>query len=96
MANPVLESFEESPKACVTNSSRPPEKLKGKENLDLPSVCSNYWPTNVALSLCFAKKVFHHKVTGFLAFEAFPKLPAPYYVIVIDKKIIKYFLKLDY
>ena len=48
MANPVLESFGESPKACVTNSSRPPEKLKGKENPDLPSVCSNYWPPNVA------------------------------------------------
>ena len=53
MANPVLESFGESQKACVTNSSRPPEKLKGKENPDLPSVCSNYWPPNVALSLCF-------------------------------------------
>ena len=44
MANPVLESFGESPKACVTNSSRPPEKLKEKENPDLPSVCLNYWP----------------------------------------------------
>ena len=44
----MLESFGESPKACVTNSSRPPEKLKGKENPDLPSVCSNYWPPNVA------------------------------------------------
>ena len=52
MANPVLESFGESPKACVTNSSRPPEKLKGKENPDLPLVCSNYWPPNMALSLC--------------------------------------------
>ena len=50
MANPVLESFGESPKACVTNSSRPPEKLKGKENPDMPSVCSNYWPPSVALS----------------------------------------------
>ena len=49
----MLESFGESPKACVINSSRPPEKLKGKENPDLPSVCSNYWPPNVALSLCF-------------------------------------------
>ena len=27
----------------------PPEKLKGKENPDLPLVCSNYWPPNVAL-----------------------------------------------
>ena len=53
MANPVLESFRESPKACVTNSSRPLEKLKGKENPDLPTVCSNYWPPIVALSLCF-------------------------------------------
>jgi hypothetical protein len=26
----VLESFGESPEACVTNSSLPPEKLKGK------------------------------------------------------------------
>ena len=48
----MLESFGESPKACVTNSSRPPEKLKGKENPDLPLVCSNYWPPNVTLSLC--------------------------------------------
>ena len=53
MANPLLESFGESPKAWVTNSSRPPANLKGKENPDLPSVCSNYWPPNVALSLCF-------------------------------------------
>ena len=53
MANPVLEIFRESPKACVTNSGRPPEKLKGKENPDLPLVCSNYWPPNVALSLYF-------------------------------------------
>ena len=57
MANPVLESFRESPKACATNSSHPPEKLKGKENPDLPSVCSNYWPPNVALSLCFNRLV---------------------------------------
>jgi hypothetical protein len=48
MANPLLESFGEPPKACVTNSSRPPANLKGKENPDLPSVCSNYWPPNVA------------------------------------------------
>ena len=46
MVNPLLESFGESPKAFVTN-------LKGKENPDLPSVCSNYWPPNVALSLCY-------------------------------------------
>jgi hypothetical protein len=39
--------------ACVTNSSRPLANLKGKENLDLSSVCSNYWPPIVALSLCF-------------------------------------------
>ena len=53
MANPLLESFGESSKACVINSSHPPANLKGKENPDLPSVCSNYWPPNVALSLCF-------------------------------------------
>jgi hypothetical protein len=53
MANPVVETFGESAKVCVTNFSRPPEKLKGKENPDLPSVSSNYWPPNVALSLCF-------------------------------------------
>jgi hypothetical protein len=53
MADPLLESFGESPKACMTNSSRSPANLKGKENPDLPSVCSNYWPPNVALSLCF-------------------------------------------
>ena len=39
MANPVLESFRESPKASMTNSSRPTKKLEGKENPDLPSVC---------------------------------------------------------
>ena len=32
MANPLLESFGESPKACVTNSNRPPANLKGKAN----------------------------------------------------------------
>ena len=53
MANTLLESFEEPPKACMTNSSRPLANLKGKENPDLPSVCSNYWPPNMALSLCF-------------------------------------------
>ena len=51
MANPGLESFGEYTQACVTNSSRPPEKLKGKENPDLPLVFSNYWPPNVALFL---------------------------------------------
>ena len=37
----------------MTNSSRPPTDLKGKGNPDLPSVCSNYWPPIMALSLCF-------------------------------------------
>ena len=37
----------------MTNSSHPPVNLKEKENPDLPLVCSNYWPPNVALSLCF-------------------------------------------
>ena len=53
MANPLLDSFGKSPKACVTNSSHPPANLKGKENPDLPLVCLNYWPPIVALSLCF-------------------------------------------
>ena len=48
MANPLLESFEEPPKACVINYNLPPANLKGKGNPDLPSVCSNYWPPNVA------------------------------------------------
>ena len=52
-ANPLLESFGETLRICVTDSSRPLTDLKGKENPDLPSVCSNYWPPNVALSLCF-------------------------------------------
>ena len=47
-ANPLLESFGETPRICVTDSSRPLTDLKGKENPDLPSVCSNYWPPNVA------------------------------------------------
>ena len=43
----------QTPLVSLTNSSRPLEKFKGKENPDLPSVCTNYWPPNVALSLCF-------------------------------------------
>ena len=38
MANPLLESFGESPKASVIISSHPLANLKGKENPDLPSV----------------------------------------------------------
>ena len=53
MANPLLESFGEFPKICLTNSRRPPANLKGKGNPDMPSVCLNYWPPIVALSLCF-------------------------------------------
>ena len=53
MANPLLESFGESPRIWVINSSRPPTDLKGKGNPNLPSVCSNYWPPIVALSVCF-------------------------------------------
>ena len=48
IANPLLESFGEPPKACVTNSNSPPANLKGKGNPDMPQVCSNYWPPNVA------------------------------------------------
>ena len=76
MANPVLESFGESPKACVTNSSRPSAKLKGKENPDLPLVCLNYWPPNVALSLCF-----NHLVL--LTFR--PIEYCAYHILEIDK-----------
>ena len=53
MANPLLESFRESPKACVTNSHLPLANFEGKENPDLPLVCSNYQPPNMALSMCF-------------------------------------------
>ena len=53
MTNPLLESFGEPQKACVTNFSRPPADLKGKGNPDLPPVCSNHWPPIVALTLCF-------------------------------------------
>ena len=49
----MLESFREPPRICATNSSLPPTDLKGIGNPDLPSVCSNYWPPIVALSLCF-------------------------------------------
>ena len=42
MANLLLDSFREPPKACMTNSSLPPGNLKGNGNPDLPSVCSNY------------------------------------------------------
>ena len=48
MVNPLLESLGEPPTACVTNFSRPLANLKGKGNPDLPSVCLNYWPPNVA------------------------------------------------
>ena len=58
VANLLLESFGESQKACVTNSSRPPQNFKGKGNPDLPLVCSNYWPPIAALSLCFNHLVF--------------------------------------
>ena len=53
LANTLQESLGESPKTWLTNSSRPPANLKGKENPDLPSVCSNYWPPILALSLCY-------------------------------------------
>ena len=65
MANPLLESFREPPKACVTNSSRTPAHLKGKGNPDLPSVCSNYWPPIMALSLIVSdlfQNQLHHCV----------------------------------
>ena len=52
-ADPLLESFGETPRICVTDSSRPLTDLKGKETPDLPSVFSNYWPLIVALSLYF-------------------------------------------
>ena len=55
MANPLLESFGEPPWIRMTNSSRPLTDLKGKGNPDLPSVCSNYWPSILALSLCVMK-----------------------------------------
>ena len=48
MVNPLLESFGEPPRIRAANSSRPLTDLKGKGNPDLPSVCSNYWPPNVA------------------------------------------------
>ena len=38
MANPLLESFGEPPKAHVANYSHPPPNLKGKGNPDLPSI----------------------------------------------------------
>ena len=53
MANPLLESFREPPRNYVTNFSCSLEDLKGKGNPDLPSVCSNYCPPIMALSLCF-------------------------------------------
>ena len=43
VANSLLESFREPPKAFMTNSSRP------TRNPDQPLVCSNYWPPIVAL-----------------------------------------------
>ena len=49
----TLESFGAPPRICATNSSPPPTDLKAKGSPDLPSVCSNYWPPIVALSLCF-------------------------------------------
>ena len=38
MANPLLESFREPPRTCVTNSSHPLTDLEEKGNPDLPSV----------------------------------------------------------
>ena len=51
--NQLLDDFGEPPKACVTNSSQPPANIKRKGNPDLPTVCSNYCPPIMALSLCF-------------------------------------------
>ena len=48
MANLLLESFEEPPKAYVINSNHPLADRKGKGNPDLPLVCSNYLPPNMA------------------------------------------------
>ena len=84
MANPLLESFGEPPRTCVTKSSRPPPDLKEKENPELPSVCSNYWPpikkpAVTKLRLCrfslyiwhnvyFYQKIKHSKI-GFFIFK---------------------------
>ena len=47
-----------------------PANLKGKANPDLPSICSNYWPPNVALSLC------NHLVIEFnIQYRNFVNLP---------------------
>ena len=40
MANPLLESFGEPPKACVTNSNQPPANLKKKET----QICHQFVP----------------------------------------------------
>ena len=74
MANP-LESFGESPKACVTNSNRLPAKLKGKGNPDLPSVCSNYWPPIVALSLCLT--IWYFRPFSNAGLQSPRNLPSP-------------------
>ena len=41
------------PKGLHDKFQPSPVNLKEKETPDLPSVCLNYWPPNVALSLCF-------------------------------------------
>ena len=48
MANPLLDSFRASPRKPKTNSICPLANLKGKEDPDLPSNCSNYWPPILA------------------------------------------------
>ena len=83
MANPVLESFGESPKACVTNSSRPPANLKGKGNPYLPLVFSNYWPPIVDLSLCFNHLVLS---TFRQCKSAIPQRSTTKYSILREKK----------
>ena len=53
MAIPLLESFRNTPRIRATNSGRPLEDIKGKGNPVLLLVGSNYWPSILALSLCF-------------------------------------------
>ena len=47
MDNPLLESFAESPKACVTNFSHPLAKLKGKKT----QICHQFVKTTALLEL---------------------------------------------
>ena len=71
----------------MTNSSHPPANLKGKEKPDLPLVCSNYWPPNVALSLFLT--IWYFRPFGNAGLLSLRDLPSPYLVSITQYSALK-------